>query len=218
MIELFGHPFSAFTWKPLIALYERDVPFVFRVVDGSAPEIGERLAALSPTGQFPVLVDGDRAVVESNAVIDYLDLHHGSAPPMIPADPRAAVEPRMLADVFDDYVAAPMQRIVGDAMRPAAERDATGVAAAAAGLERAYDWLERRLAGREWAAGDRFGLADCAAAPALFYADWARPIPDGHCWLRGYRERLLRRPSIARVVDEARPYRAFFPLGAPARD
>ena len=217
MIELYGHPFSAFTWKVLIALYERGVPFEFRVLGPDHPDHGERLATLAPTGQFPALVDGDRELVESNVLIEHCD-GHGDAPPMVPPRRDAAIEARMMADVFDDYVAAPMQRIVGDALRDPAERDARGVADAMAMLDRSYAWLDRRLGDGDWASGGRFGLADCAGAPALFYADWVRPISAKLATLRAYRARLLARPSVARVVDEARPYRAFFPLGAPERD
>jgi glutathione S-transferase len=111
-----------------------------------------------------------------------------------------------------------MQRIVADALRPAGERDPRGVADAHAQLEQCYAWLERRLQGRKWAACGRFTIADCAAAPALFYADWVHPIPAGCPGLAEYRARLLAHPSVKRVVDEARPYRSFFPLGAPDRD
>jgi len=218
MLELYGHPFASFVWKTLIALYERDLPFSFRLVDPDNPRNGQRLAQLSPTGQFPALVDGTREITGSNAVIEYLDLYHGSAPPMVPDDRRDALEARMMADLFDDYVHAPMQRIVADALRVAGEKDPRGVADARAMLDRSYAWLERRMGGREWAAGDRFTIADCAAAPALFYADWVHPIPEDHASLRALRARLLARPSVARVVEEARPYRHFFPLGAPDRD
>lgn len=216
MIRLYGHPFAAFAWKALIALCDRGVPFEFHVVDPDHPENMTRIAELSPTGQFPTIVDGDREVTGSNAVIDWLD-RHGDAPPLIPANRDAANMARMLADVFDDYVAVPMARIVANAIRPEGERDATGVAEAQSMLDRSYAWLERRIA-TGWAAGGDFSIADCAAAPALFYADWVRPIPDEHGRLRAYRARLLARPSVARVVDEARPYRSFFPLGAPDRD
>lgn len=216
--ELYGHPFASFVWKPLIALHERDVAFVFRMVDPDHPENAERIAELSPTGQFPALVDGDASFTESNAIIEYLDLRHGAAEPMVPADPREALEARMIADVFDDYVHAPMQRIVGDALRADGEKDPRGVADAHLALDRAYAWLEKRMRTREWGAGDRFTIADCAAAPALFYADWVRRIPADYPALAAYRARLLGRPSVARVVDEARPYRPFFPLGAPDRD
>ena len=215
--ELYGHPFANFAWKPLIALYERNVPFAFRMIDGDHPENIARMAELSPTGQFPALVDGQKTITQSNAVIEYLDLYHGDAPPMVPADPRDALNARMMADIFDDYVAAPMQQIVAGAMR-ANEVDPRGVADAHRTLDRSYAWLDTRLAGREWGACGRFTIADCAAAPALFYADWVHPIGETHPTLAAYRTRLLARPSVARVVDEARPYRHFFPLGAPDRD
>jgi glutathione S-transferase len=218
MPALYGHPFASFVWKVLIALYERDVAFEFRMVDPDHPDHAARLAELSPTGQMPALLDGERAVVESNVVIEYLDLHHGTAEPMVPADPRAAIEARMMAELFDDYVDGPMQRVVADALRGAGAKDPQGVADARGVLDRAYRWLDRRLDGRRWGAGERFGLADCAAAPALFYADWVHPIDPAFATLRGYRARLLARPSVARVVDEARPYRPLFPLGAPDSD
>lgn len=215
--QLYGHPFSSFTWKPLIALYERDVPFTFRMVSPDEPDNQRRIASLSPSGQFPALVDGEQEITQSNAIIDYLD-RFGSAPPMVPTDGDAAIEARMLADIFDDYVNVPMQRIVAEAFRGESEKDPRGVADARSVLSRTYKWLERRIGGRTWGTGDRFTIADCAAAPALFYADWVEPIPDALPALRAYRQRLLDRPSVARVVDEARPYRGFFPLGAPDRD
>jgi glutathione S-transferase len=213
-IQLYGHPFAAFAWKPLIAAYERDVPFTFRMVDPEHAENSARMAELSPTGQFPALVDGDRTVTQSNAVIEYLD-RFGNAPPMIPVDPDRALEARMLADVFDSYIAGPMQRVVGEALRPGDQQDARRAEEARASLDLAYAWLSARI-GNGWAAGGDFSIADCAAAPALFYADWVHAIPDGA--LKAYRTRLLAHPSVARVVDEARPYRPFFPLGAPDRD
>ncbi|MCA1494145.1 glutathione S-transferase family protein [Sinorhizobium alkalisoli] len=217
-LALYGHPFASFVWKPLIALYERDVRFEFRMVDPDHPENQARMTDLSPTGQFPALIDGDREITESNAVIEYLDLFHGNETPMVPEDPREALGARMMADVFDDYVHAPMQRIVGNALRGENERDPRGVADARTLLDRCYAWLEPRLQAREWAACGRFTIADCAAAPALFYADWVHPIPERHAALAAFRARLLSRSSVARVVDEARPYRSFFPLGAPDRD
>jgi glutathione S-transferase len=215
---LYGHPFASHVWKPLIALYERNVAFTFRIVDPDHPENQARIAELSPTGQFPALVDGSTETTQSNAVIEYLDLLHGDAAPMVPSDPREALAARMMADVFDDYVHIPMQRIVGDALRPEGERDPRGVADAHSMLDRSYAWLDRRMQGQEWAACGRFTIADCAAAPALFYSDWVHPIGNDHSALAAFRARLLARPSVARVVDEARPYRNFFPLGAPDRD
>ncbi|MEJ2061581.1 MAG: glutathione S-transferase family protein [Gammaproteobacteria bacterium] len=217
-LALYGHPFASFVWKPLIALYERGVAFEFRMLDADHPENQVRIVDLSPTGQFPALIDGDREITQSNAIIEYLDLFHGNAAPMVPNDPRDALDARMFADVFDDYVHAPMQRIVGDALRGEDERDPYGVRDAHDMLDQSYAWLERRLQEKEWAACGRFTIADCAAAPALFYADWVHPIGERHAALAGYRARLLARPSVARVVDEARPYRSFFPLGAPDRD
>ncbi len=217
-LELYGHPFASFVWKPLIALYERNVAFTFRMIDGNHPENQACIAELSPTGQFPALMDGTRSVVESNAIIEYLDLYHGEAARLVSADSGEALEARMMADVFDDYIHVPMQRIVGDALRAKGESDPRGVADAHALLERSYAWLDKRLKGLDWAACGRFTIAECAAAPALFYSDWVHPIPEPLTALAAYRARLLARPSVARVVDEARPYRSFFPLGAPDRD
>ena len=214
MIELYGHPFSSFTWKPLIAAYARGVMFTLHTVDPEHPDNAARLQELSPTGQMPVLVDGSHEVVESNSLIDYMD-QYGDAPPLIPMESKAALRARMLADVFDDYVALPTQRIVSESLRPADGKDPTGVAQARSTLDRSYRWLERRLA-EEWAIAGAFSIADCAAAPALFYSDWVEPIPEGP--LRRYRDRLLSHPAVVRVVDEARPYRQLFPPGAPDRD
>ena len=137
---------------------------------------------------------------------------------LVPDDPAAALEVRFIDRFFDNYLQTPMQTIVSNALRDAGERDAKGVADARAMLKTAYGWLEQRMTNREWAVGDRFSLADCAAAPALFYADWTHPISEGFPNVRAYRNRLNARPSFARAVDEARPYRSFFPLGAPDRD
>ena len=213
-IQLYGHPFAAFVWKALIAAYERNVPFTFRMVDQDHPGNSNCMAQLSPTGQFPALVDGERSVTQSNAVIEYLD-RFGNAPPMVPVDADTALKSRMLADVFDSYVAGPMQKIVGEALRPKDQQDPSRVDEAKAALDKTYAWLSDRI-GTSWANGTSFSIADCAAAPALFYADWVHLIPDGS--LKAYRSRLLKHPSVARVVDEARPYRPFFPLGAPDRD
>lgn len=217
-VAIYGHPFSSFTWKALIAAYEREVDFEFRMIDPDHPEHAARIATLAPTGQFPALVDGATEVVQSNAVIEYLDLHHGKGAPLVPLDPREALAARMMAQVFDDYVHVPMQRIVGNALRPEDSRDPFGVGEAHGVIARCYAWLEARLQDGPWAACGRFTIADCAAAPALFYGDWVHPMAGRFPALAAYRARLLARPSIARVVDEARPYRGFFPLGAPDRD
>jgi glutathione S-transferase len=218
VIQLFGHPFSSYTWKALIALYENDIAFDFRMVDPAHPDNGAELARRSAMGKFPLLVDGDSAVFEATAIIEYLEAVHPGPVTLIPLDPRRAVEVRMMDRVFDNYVMTAMGVMVGDAMRPEEHRDGYGVTRARAGLDRIYSWLDRALEGRDWACGADFTLADCAAAPALFYADWAHPIPDEHATLRDYRARLIARPSIARCIDAARPYRTYFPLGAPDRD
>lgn len=179
----------------------------------------EAISRLSPTGQFPVLADGERVVIESAAIIEYLDLHHGHAPPMVPADPRVAIEARQMDGVFDDYVMVPLQRMVSAVLREEDKRDPHVEAEVQAVLDKSYAWLNAWMTGRAWAANDRFSIADCAAAPALFYAHWGFPIQNTHTALLDYRARLLARPSIARVVDEARPWREYFPLkgrAAPA--
>lgn len=213
-LQLYGHPFAAFVWKPLIAAHTRGVPFEFCMVDAEHPENLARMRELSPTGQFPALVDGARAVTQSNAVVEYLD-RFGDAPKMIPDERESALTARMLACVFDSYVAEPMQAIVAESLLPAGQQDPRRVDRLRAKLEQAYAWLDARI-GDHWAIGGRFSIADCAAAPALFYADWVHRIPGGA--LQTYRARLLAHPAITRVVDAARPYRPLFPPGAPDRD
>ena len=137
---------------------------------------------------------------------------------LIPDEPQAALEVRFLDRVFDHHVMAAMQAPVTEALRPRPDRQEEALARAGERLETAYAWLEARLAGRRWAAGEAFSMADCAAAPSLFYADWVHPIGEAHRGLRAYRARLLARPSVARAVEEGRPYRPLFPLGAPDRD
>ena len=217
-VQLFGHPFSSYTWKALIALYENDMPFDFRMIGPGQPDNAAELARRSAVGKFPMLIDGDTAIFEATAIIEHLAAFHPGPAAFLPADPAAAVAVRMLDRVFDNYVMNVAQVVVADAMRPAEHRDPYGVAQARAGLDRIYAWLDGELDGRTWAAGGDFTLADCAAAPALFYADWTHPIDGGLTTMKAYRARLLARPSVARCVEEARPYRAYFPLGAPDRD
>lgn len=217
MIQLFAHPFSSYCWKVLIALYENATPFTFRMLGPDHPENGAELARLWPPGKFPLLLDGDRPVIESSTIIEHLQLRHPGPVRLIPGDQAEALEARMLDRVFDNHVMANMQRVVNDAIRSPKRRDPVEVKLAKAALDKAYTWLEQHLTGREWACGG-FSLADCAAAPALFYADWVHPNADRFPVLAAYRARLLARPSVARTVDEARPYRPLFPLGAPDRD
>ncbi len=217
-LQLFFHPFSSYSQKALIALYENATPFTPRVLTPEDPDTGAEFAARWPIKRFPLLVDGDRTILEATTIIEYLDAVHPGPVRLIPADAQAAIDVRMMDRVFDNYVSTPQQRVVYDALRPAEVRDAHGVAEAKAALDRIYAWLDERMATREWAAGDRFTLADCAAAPSLFYADWTHPIDARFTHLKAYRARLLARPSFARAVDEARPFRPYFPLGAPDRD
>ncbi|TYT24853.1 glutathione S-transferase family protein [Luteimonas viscosa] len=208
---LYAHPFSSYCQKVLVALYEHGTPFEYRRIDED--EHMRELAARWPMRRFPILVDGGRTVIEASTIVEYLELHHPGATPLIPQDPKAALEVRMMDRVFDNYVSTPQQKCVFDVLRPEDARDAHGVAEAKAMLDTAYEWLDQRLADRTWAAGEQFSLADCAAAPFLFYAYWTHAIPERHAHLRAYRRRLMDRPSFARVVEEARPYRSFFPLG-----
>ncbi len=217
-LQLFAHPFSSYCQKVLIALYENDLPFELRLLSPEEEATGAEFQRLSPTGKMPLLLDGNRPVIESSIIIEYLQQHHAGPVRLIPEAVEAALEVRMLDRSFDLYVMTPVQKAVGNRLRPEERRDAFGVEEAHALLERTYAWLNERLAGRTWAAGDSFSLADCAAAPALFYADWVKPIDTAFGHLRAYRQRLLERPSFARAVDEARPYRPLFPLGAPDRD
>lgn len=215
-LTLFAHPFAAYCWKVLIALYENETPFTYRVVEDAAG--WAELEAFWPIRKFPLLRDGAQSVAESSIIIEYLMIHHPGPTRLIPEDAEAALAARFMDRFFDNYVMTPMQKVVSDRMRREGERDAIGVGDAGNLLETAYGWLNKTLAQHGWAAGDQFTLADCAAAPALFYADWVHPIGERFPGVRDYRKRLLARPSVARTVEEARPYRQFFPLGAPDRD
>ena len=217
MIRIYGHPFASYYQKVLMALYENATPFELRMLAPGHEKEGAEFAALWPLRHMPVLVDGGRTLVEATIIIEHLDLHHPGAQRFIPAEPDRALAARFMDRFFDNYVMTPMQKIVGDSLRKQTDRDAFGVGEAHAVLETSYRWLEDNLRAGQWAAGD-FGLADCAAAPALFYADWVHPIAPQFPKVIEYRRCLLARPSFARAVDEARPYRVHFPLGAPDRD
>ena len=205
MLILHAHPFSSYVQKVTIALYETGTPFEWRKIEG--PADFDALKRLWPIGLMPVLVDNGATVAESSIIIEHV------VPRLVPS-----LEVRFLDRFFDNYVMTPMQKIVGDVLRPQAERDPRGVADAKARLEVSYAWLDDRLKGKTWAAGEAFTMADCAAAPSLFFADWVHPIAERFAGTRAYRARLLKRPSVVRAVDEARPYRGVFPPGAPDRD
>jgi glutathione S-transferase len=215
-LTLYAHPFSSYCQKVLIAFWENGIPFTYRHLEelGAADE----RAAVWPLGRFPVLVDGGRTIAESSIIIEYLDLHHAGPVRFLPDDRDAALEVRFMDRFFDNYIMSAMQKPVFEALRTDGARKDEAMAEARQALDTAYAWLEERLSGRTWAAGESFTMADCAAAPALFYADWVHQIGADFPVLRDYRSRLLARPSFARAVEEARPYRPYFPLGAPDRD
>ena len=217
-LALYGHPFSSYTQKALIALYENDIAFEFRCISPDTPQHSADWLRRWPLRKFPVLVDGERSLAEASIIIEYLQIAHPGPVTLLPADPMAALEVRFLDRFFDLHVMDAMQVAVDSALGKLPMKKEEGLAIAGERLDRAYAWLETHLAGRTWAAGDHFSLADCAAAPSLFYADWTHRIPESCPVLRAYRARLLEHPSFARAVEEARPFRSYFPLGAPDRD
>jgi glutathione S-transferase len=215
-LTLYAHPFSSYSQKVLMALWEKDIPFTYRHLE--EPGANEERVALWPLGRFPVLVDNGRTIAESSIIIEHLDIHHPGPVRLLPEDRAAALEVRFLDRFFDNYVMTPMQKAIFEVLRPEPTRQEEALEEAGRALEIAYAWLEAQLAGRRWAAGEAFSLADCAAAPALFYADWVHPIAARFRTVRAYRARLLAWPSFARAVEEGRRYRHYFPLGAPDRD
>jgi glutathione S-transferase len=217
-LALYGHRFSSYTQKVLIALYENDTPFEFRSIGPATPQHSAEWLRRWPLRKFPLLVDGERNVVETSIIIEYLQLVHPGPVRLLPADPMAALDVRFLDRFFDLHVMNAAQHAVDGALTGDPVKRQEGLVLATEKLERAYGWLERQLPGRAWAAGAGFTLADCAAAPSLFYADWTHRISEAFPVLRAYRARLLARPSFARAVEEARPFRPLFPLGAPDRD
>jgi glutathione S-transferase len=217
-LVLYGHPFSSYTQKVLIALYENDTLFEFRCLGPDTPQHSAEWVRRWPLRKFPLLVDGERNIVETSIIIEYLQLVHPGPVRLLPADPMAALDVRFLDRFFDLHVMSAVQHAVGDALTGDPVKRQEGLARAEEKLALAYAWLEGQRAGTTWAANADFTLADCAAAPALFYADWTLRISEAFPVLRAYRARLLARPSFARAVEEARPFRPLFPLGAPDRD
>ncbi len=215
-LTLYAHPFAAYSWKVLIALYENGTPFSYRALDNA--EAMAELENLWPLKKFPVLKDGEAAVIESSVIIEHLMLRYPGPTRLIPEGIDAALKVRFMDRFFDNYVMTPMQKLVLDSMRANDSHDPKGVAEARVMLDAAYGWLEKQVGHQAWAVGNQFTMGDCAAAPALFYSDWVHPIGARFPSVCAYRARLLARPSIARTVDEARPYRKLFPPGAPNRD
>ena len=213
-LTLYYHPLSSFCWKVLIALYENETPFTPHSVN--LLDSGESAAfkALWPIGKCPVLRDGDHVVPESSIIIEHLAQHHPGRANLIPSDPALVMEMRLWDRIIDLYVHDSMQKIVGDTLRPADKKDPFGVDHAKTRIETALDMLDEKLADRRWVVGGSFTLADCAAAPALFYVNKLKLIGERHAVTRRYLDRLVERPSFARVIKEAEPYFSMFPGGS----
>ena len=216
-LEYFGHPFSSYTQKVLIALWADGTDFNYRMIDPDHPENYEELKRHSPFGMFPLLIDDGRPIFESSTIIEHLQAHHPGPNRWIPEGEMGRTV-RFLDRFFDLYVMGNMQKSGNDILRPEDSRDPYGVKKARTDLHTAYDWLEANLGDGPWAVGEQFTMADCAAAPSLFYADWLEEIGPDRPRLAAYRARLLAHPVVARAVDEGRPYRSYFPMGAPDRD
>ena len=210
MLILYGHPISSFTWKALIALYENGTPFEPVTID---QDTYAGFKALWPIGKFPVLHDRDRdtLVTEASLIIEYLDSHYPGRVRFLPEDADAAREVRRWDRFFDLYVNTPMSKVVTDRIRPEGNTDPHGVEEARALIRTAYDVLEKQLGDRAFAVGDSFSMADCAAAPALWYAVRNVPLGASHPRIAAYRQRLIERPAFARVLEEAQPLFALYP-------
>ena len=216
MLALYGHHFSSYTWKALIALYANDTAFEFRPIDADHPENGAVIAEAGPLGKFPVLQDGDNLIFEASSIVEYLQQNHPGPQTLVPHDADAAIGTRMLDRVFDNYVMNVMQIVVNEYIRDGQNPDQARCAEAREQLDRVYRWLEGWL--EYYPPQGQVTLIECAAAPSLFYADWVHPIADEFPRLRHWRAHLLALPPVKRCVDDARPYRSYFPLGAPDRD
>jgi len=223
-LQLHGHPFSSYTWKALIPLYANGTKFEFVQMSTDRPLSEQFAGKAHPGGHIPVLVDGDSVVVEATGIVEHLAVHHPGPSPLIPTDFAEAAVARMIDRVFDNYVMGNMQRVVSAYFisRDKPELglrdspDEQEIAAGKARLRQAYRWLETWLGENRLPA--HVSLVTCAAAPSLFYADWVEPIPEDCPRLRALRAELLALPSVSRCIEDARPYRPFFPLGAPDRD
>lgn len=224
MLQLHGHFFSSYTWKALIPLYANDTPFEFKAMAGDRPLSEQFPGKAHPGGHIPVLVDGDEVVVEATSIVEHLAVHHPGPAPLIPVDPAKAVVARMLDRVFDNYVMGNMQRVVSTYFisrdKPELglrdDPDQREIAAAKTKLRQAYAWIERWLSERSLP--PHVSLVTCAAAPSLFYADWVERIPADCPRVASLRAELLALAPVSRCVEDARPYRPYFPLGAPDRD
>lgn len=213
-LKLYYHPLSSFCHKALIALYESGIPFDPVFIDLGNDELSARLRSLWPMGKFPVLRDEkrDHTVAEATVIIEYLDAHYPGPTRLVPADADLAWQARMWDRFYDLYINVQLQKVVGDRLRPAEARDLFGVEQARAMIHTAYAMIEREMDGKTWAVGDDYGVVDCAASPALFYANCIVPIEGATANLKAYFGRLMARPSYGRALREAEPYFNLFPL------
>lgn len=209
-LKLYHHPFSSYCQKVETAFYKKGLEYEPKLLDGSEP-VQSEFAALWPIGRFPILVAGEHMVFEATGIIEYLEARFPNTYRLIPVDPMEAAEVRIWDRFFDNYVGYPQQRLVYAALGREADGDGARWKAA---LDTAYEILDRRMENREWAVNS-FSMADCAAAPHLLYADWSHAIGEQFINLKAYRQRLITHPPYARALDEARPFRHYFPLGAP---
>ena len=205
-MKLYLHPLSSFCWKVEIAFYESGIPFEPVMVNlGNAEERAAYLK-LSPFGKIPTLVDGERVVNETTIMIEYLAMKFPEAAKLVPKDPIEALKVRGLDRFYDLYLNSPLGRIAFHRLRPEAERDNIGTAMLMNDLKTAVGIVEKDMGSRTWAAGESFTMADCAAAPALFYVDKLVPYSSGYPNTARYLDRLKARPSVARAIAEAEPY------------
>jgi glutathione S-transferase len=211
-LTLYSHPLSSYCWKVLIALYENGIPFEAQMVNLGDPEAKATFKTLWPTGKIPLLEDGGEVVPETSVMIEHIEQRYPGKIRLIPQDPHEQLSVRLWDRLFDLYVMAPMQRFIAQQLRPAAERDMRSIARSLSELRNAYDMIEDRRGNPNWAVGEAFSMADCAAAPALFYASILAPFSSSHVNLSDYFGRLMARPSVKRVITEARPYFQYFPL------
>ncbi len=212
-LQLYMHPLASYCWKVLVALYESDTPFEPHVVHLADETARAAFLKIWPIGKFPVLRDtaSDRTIPEASIIIEYLAHHHPGKVELVPKDPDLARQTRFLDRFYDLYVHEPMQKIVGDRLRPSGQNDPHGVDHAKVSLRTAYGMTDQQMATKTWAMGDTFGMADCAAFPALHYANRVWPFGEAHSNVAAYLRRLEERPAFARVLREAEPYFALFP-------
>ncbi len=211
---LHSHPLASYCWKVLIALYEKDIPFEARTVNLGDPQARAAFETLWPTAKMPLLEDNGRVVPETSIMIEYLDQAYPGKAPLLPGTPQEQLEVRLWDRLFDNYVMDPMQRFVAQHLRSEDLRDAQELENSRRALVSAYALIEAKTGGSAWAAGETFTLADCAAAPSLFYAATIEPFAANQTRLAAYFNRLMARPSVARTIDEARPFFQYYPLKA----